>query len=79
MQYENWHITVMLLWKLIGMLCVCISEQHLIEDCYLSLLEFGIWDGKDKSFKFTIRGRSDSNYATDPKSPHSVTATEWFI
>ena len=45
----------------------------------LVLKPSGLWDGKDRNFKFTIRGRSDSNYATDPESRRSVTGTVVYL
>ena len=35
--------------------------------------------GKGKSFKFTVHGRSDSHYATDPESCRSVTGTVVYL
>jgi hypothetical protein len=45
----------------------------------LVLKPSGNWDGKDRNFKFVIRGRSDSNYATDPESRRSVTGTVVYL
>jgi hypothetical protein len=39
----------------------------------------GSWDGKDKSFKFKIRGRSDSNYATDKETRRSITGSVVYL
>ena len=37
------------------------------------------WDGKDKSFKFIISGKSDSDYATNPETRHSVSGWSTFL
>jgi hypothetical protein len=67
--------------------CHCPTNAHWEAMCYciryvcgtstrgLVLRPTGKWDGKDKTFKFVIRGRSDSNYAADPESRRSVTGT----
>ena len=60
-------------------MCWCIRYVRATPDRGLLLKPSGVWDGKDKSFKFTIRGRSDSNYATDPKSRRSVTGTVVYL
>jgi hypothetical protein len=45
----------------------------------LLLRPTGTWDGKDKDYEFVIRGRSDSNYATDPDSRKSVTGSVTYL
>jgi hypothetical protein len=37
------------------------------------------WEGQSFQVKFVIRGRSDSNYATDPESRRSVTGTVVYL
>ena len=37
------------------------------------------WDGKDKSFKFVINGKSDSDYACCPTTRRSVSGTCVFL
>ncbi|KAL7464316.1 hypothetical protein ACHAXS_008470, partial [Conticribra weissflogii] len=39
----------------------------------------GTWDGKDKDFVWTITGRCDSNYATNPDDRKSVSGTQVFL
>ncbi|KAL7474764.1 hypothetical protein ACHAW6_000717 [Cyclotella cf. meneghiniana] len=56
-------------------MCECIRYVRATPTRGLVLKPTGIWDGKDKNFMFKIRGRSDSNYATDPESRRSVTGT----
>ena len=53
--------------------------MHLVpkghSNSWFSIKAYRHWDGKDKNFKFEIRGRSDLNYATDPDSRRSITGT----
>eukprot|EP00957_Ditylum_brightwellii_P000987 78668-Ditylum_brightwellii.AAC.1 len=37
------------------------------------------WDGKDKSFKFRIKGQSDSDYAKCPVTRRSVSGYATFL
>jgi hypothetical protein len=60
-------------------MCWCIRYVRATPDWGLLLKPTGVWDGKDKSFKFPIRGRSDSNYATDPESWRSITGTVLYL
>ncbi len=39
----------------------------------------GTWNGKDKNFIWTIKGRCDSNYATNPDDRKSVSGTQVFL
>ena len=38
-----------------------------------------IWDGKDKSFKFRVSGKSDSDYAKCPVTRRSVSGYSAFL
>lgn len=60
-------------------MCECIRYVRVTGTRGLVLKPTGNWDGKDKSFKFNIHCRSDSNYATDPKSRRSVTGTVVYL
>ena len=60
-------------------MCLCIRYVRGTPSRGLVLKPTGIWDGKDKSFEFCVRGRSDSNYATDPESRRSVTGTVVYL
>ena len=60
-------------------MCQCIRYVHAMPSRGLVLKPTGVWDGKDKNFKFKIRGRSDSNYATDPESRRSITGTVVYL
>ena len=57
----------------------CIQYVHVTPTRGLVLKPLGEWDGKGKSFEFEVRGRSDSNYATDPESRQSVTGTVVYL
>ncbi len=39
----------------------------------------GIWDGRDKGYKFKIHGASDSDYAKDPDTRRSVSGYATFL
>ena len=54
-------------------MCQCIRYVRGTPTKGLLLKPFGTWNGKDRSFKFVIRGRSDSNYATDKDTQRSLT------
>ena len=60
-------------------MCHCIRYVRGTPTRGLLLKPVGTWDGKDKSFKFVIRGRSDSNYATDRDTRRSVTGTVVYL
>jgi len=60
-------------------MCECIRYVRATPTRGLLLKPTGTWDGKDRSFKFKIRGRSDSNYATDPESRRSITGTVVYL
>ena len=60
-------------------MCQCIRYVRGTPTRGLLLKPFGTWDGKDRSFKFVIRGRSDSNYATDKDTRRSVTGTVVYL
>jgi hypothetical protein len=57
----------------------CIRYVRSTPDRGLVLKPTGKWDGKDKTYEFVVRGRSDSNYATDPESRRSVTGTVVYL
>jgi hypothetical protein len=38
-----------------------------------------VWDRVDRSFAFTLLGRSDSEYASDPDTRHSVSRGTVFL
>eukprot|EP00804_Cyclotella_cryptica_P028830 CCRYP_019720-RA/>CCRYP_019720-RA protein AED:0.58 eAED:0.63 QI:0/0/0/0.5/1/1/4/0/888 len=60
-------------------MCDCIRYVRATPTRGLLLKPSGSWDGKDRNFKFKIRGRSDSNYATDPESRRSITGTVVYL
>eukprot|EP00804_Cyclotella_cryptica_P007776 CCRYP_001385-RA/>CCRYP_001385-RA protein AED:0.40 eAED:-0.17 QI:0/-1/0/1/-1/1/1/0/271 len=60
-------------------MCDCIRYVRGTPTRGLLLKPSGSWDGKDRNFKFKIRGRSDSNYATDPESRRSITGTVVYL
>ena len=60
-------------------MCECIHYVRATLSRGLVLKPTGNWDGKDKSFRFKIRGRLDSNYATDLDSRRSVTGTVVYL
>ena len=60
-------------------MCYCIRYVRATPERGLVLRPSGEWDGKDRSFQFVIRGRSDSNYATDPETRKSVTGTVVYL
>ena len=60
-------------------MCECIRYVRATPTRGLLLKPSGSWDGKDREFKFKIRGRSDSNYATDPDSRRSITGTVVYL
>ena len=39
----------------------------------------GIWDGRDKNYKFKVHGFSDSDYAKDPETRRSVSGYATFL
>jgi hypothetical protein len=57
----------------------CIRYVRFTKDRNLVIKPTGSWDGKDKSFKFKIRGRSDSNYATDKETHRSITGSVVYL
>ena len=57
----------------------CIRYVRYTKDRNLVIKQTGSWDGKDKSFKFKIRGRSDSNYATDKETRRSITGSVVYL
>jgi hypothetical protein len=57
----------------------CIRYVRYTKDRNLVIKPTGSWDGKDKSFKFKIRGRSDSNYATDKETRRSITGSVVYL
>lgn len=59
-------------------MCECINCVGSTPVMGLLLKPTGNW-GKDKNFKFKIRGRSDSNYATDPESKRSIMAIAAYL
>jgi hypothetical protein len=60
-------------------MCYCIRYVRATAERGLVLKPSGQWDGKDKSYKFKVRGRSDSNYATDPETRKSVTGNVVYL
>eukprot|EP00804_Cyclotella_cryptica_P002709 CCRYP_009620-RA/>CCRYP_009620-RA protein AED:0.39 eAED:-0.09 QI:0/0/0/0.5/1/1/2/0/355 len=60
-------------------MCQCIRYVRATQTRGLVLKPTSVWDGKDKNFKFKIRGRSNSNYATDPESRRSITGTVVYL
>eukprot|EP00804_Cyclotella_cryptica_P000019 CCRYP_013697-RA/>CCRYP_013697-RA protein AED:0.44 eAED:-0.15 QI:0/0/0/0.5/1/1/2/0/583 len=60
-------------------MCDCIRYVRGTPTRGLLLKPSGSWDGKDQNFQFEIRGRSDSNYATDPESRRSITGTVVYL
>jgi hypothetical protein len=60
-------------------MCECIRYVRATPTKGLLLKPWGSWDGKDRDFKFKIRGRSDSNYATDPDSRRSIMGTVVYL
>ena len=57
----------------------CIRYVRYTRSRCLVIKPSGAWDGKDKSFKFKIRGRSDSNYATDKETRRSITGSVVYL
>ena len=53
--------------------CVSTKEQGLL------LKPTGRWDGKDKNYKFRIRGRSDSTFASCPETKRSVSGWSCYL
>ena len=54
-------------------MCACIRYVRATPTRGLVLKPTGSWNDKDENFMFKIRGRSNSNFTTDPESRTRVT------
>ena len=50
----------------------CMKYVVNTKDTGFKIIPHGIWDGQDKNFEFVIMGKSDSNFAQDAKTRHSI-------